>query len=364
VPFVETGLIAAETHHPGSVTVQWEEIYAEFAGTAAASCAGNFRPLPSSMPKKTRWHRLLSHFRGNPVCFDYVPRVGPWGGGNQFLGALAKALQTRGWRVRFGRDRGCPVILLNSFHSQLIESSSISGKRYVHRIDGPTVLIRGKDGELDREVFRINNQVASVTVMQSEWSLYETLRLGFHPVNPVLIHNAADPTIFYPASEPIPLTGRKIRLISTSWSDNPRKGGQIYKWLDDNLDWSRYEYTFVGRVSESLRNIRVVAPLPSRDLAAMLREHDIYITASDNDPCSNALIEAMSCGLPTIYYDRGGHPELVGFCGLGFDSAEEIPVLLEALAADYSAFRRLVVVPTLADVSKRYAECFTLAGGS
>jgi hypothetical protein len=33
----------------------------------------------------------------------------------------------------------------------------------------------------------------------------------------------------------------------TSWSDNERKGADTLAWLDRNLDFDRYELTFVGR---------------------------------------------------------------------------------------------------------------------
>jgi len=32
-----------------------------------------------------------------------------------------------------------------------------------------------------------------------------------------------------------PLAGRRIRLVATSWSDNPRKGGDTLAWLDRQL---------------------------------------------------------------------------------------------------------------------------------
>lgn len=361
-PSIDAGLAAAAVRQPECITARWITLYADLSYTTASSVSKHFRPLKSSRPSG-RWRRLLPSNLGRPICFDYIPRSGPWGGGNQFLVALAAVLRRRGWWVRFGRDSGCKVVLLNAFHSRLIARGAVPGKHYIHRIDGPTVLIRGKDIELDRETFDINDRIASVTVMQSEWSLLKTLRLGFRPINPTLLHNAADPNIFYPARNARSLVGRKVRLISTSWSDNPRKGGPIYKWLDENLDWGRYEYTFVGRVSEKLHNIRVIAPVASRELAAILRQHDIYITASDNDPCSNALIEALSCGLPAIYLARGGHPELVGFGGLGFQRAEQIPDMIDTIAADYEAFRRLAVAPDMAEVARRYAECFDLALG-
>ena len=147
---------------------------------------------------------------------------------------------------------------------------------------------------------------------------------------------------------------QKIRLISSSWSNNPRKGGPTYKWIEDHLDWDRFEYTFVGNASESFRRVRHIPPVPSEELASVLREHHIFITASRNDPCSNAVIEALACGLPTLYLDDGGHPELVGYGGLPFKSEDEILPQLERLVEDYESFQRLIVVSRLDDVADKY----------
>jgi glycosyltransferase involved in cell wall biosynthesis len=39
---------------------------------------------------------------------------------------------------------------------------------------------------------------------------------------------------------------------------------------------------------------------------------DAYIMTKHNDPCPNTVIEALSCGLPILYSNTGGIPELVG----------------------------------------------------
>jgi glycosyltransferase involved in cell wall biosynthesis len=39
---------------------------------------------------------------------------------------------------------------------------------------------------------------------------------------------------------------------------------------------------------------------------------DAYVMTKHNDPCPNAVIEALSCGLPVLYSNTGGIPELVG----------------------------------------------------
>jgi glycosyltransferase involved in cell wall biosynthesis len=202
--------------------------------------------------------------------------------------------------------------------------------------------------------YNLNAQFASGTVLQSAWTYQKIVETGYQPVKPVIIHNAVDSSIFH-AQGRIPFDrNRKIRLIATSWSNNPRKGGPVYKWIEKNLDWDRYEFTFVGNVSEQFEKVKHIPPVSSEDLSDLLREHDIYITASRNDPCSNALIEALACGLPALYVNDGGHPELVAYGGLPFEHQDEIFPQLEKLVEDYETFQRLITVSTLEDVARKY----------
>jgi glycosyltransferase involved in cell wall biosynthesis len=101
----------------------------------------------------------------------------------------------------------------------------------------------------------------------------------------------------------------------------------------------------------------------SPTLAGLLKEHDIYVTASQNDPCSNALVEALACGLPAVYLHDGGHPELVEFGGAGFRTPEEIPGVLERLVGSYEAFQRSIWVDGIDELAEKYVECVRLVGG-
>jgi glycosyltransferase involved in cell wall biosynthesis len=94
--------------------------------------------------------------------------------------------------------------------------------------------------------------------------------------------------------------------------------------------------------------------VPSAEVADLLRAHDVYIAASRDDPCSNALLEALACGLPAAFLRSGGHPELVGEGGLGFAAAEEIPAVLVQLRDELDERRTRIRVPSLADVADRY----------
>jgi glycosyltransferase involved in cell wall biosynthesis len=290
-------------------------------------------------------------------------RPSPYGGGNQFMTALEGALQRKGMRVLRNSGAGADAHVLQSiwFDRDRFRREREPGSVVLHRIDGPIQLYRGSDARSDILCFELNRELADITVMQSGWSLRRTYELGYRPVRPVLIRNGCDPLIFNREGREPFQRDRNIRLISTSWSDNPRKGRATYEWLDRHLDWSRYEYTFVGRVAATFEHIRTLPPVDSHTLAGLLKQHDIYVTASQHDPCSNALLEALSCGLPAIYFDDGGHPELVQFGGVAFRRPEEIPALLDRLVDSYEAFQRSIWVDDIDELAQKYIDCLRLA---
>ena len=307
--------------------------------------------------------RAVAPFRHADISIfhDFAPP--PAGRGHQFLRALKREWERCGFRVEVnsisGSTRAC---LLNSFNfdAERFRYLRRAGCRTLHRVDGPLATYRGFDDGTDRKIADWNREFAQGTVMQSEFSLraHQAMKLEFR--EPVVIPNAVDPELFHPPKERANLQGRKLRVISASWSDNRNKGADIYEWLDRNLDFSRVEYTFVGRMASELKNIRVVPPVPSHELAEFLRENDVYLTASRNDPCSNSLVEALSCGLPAIYLKSGGHPELVGKAGLGFDTAEEIPSLLDQMGSALDGFQNQISVLSMENVAGRYLEVLGL----
>ena len=283
----------------------------------------------------------------------------PTGGGHQFLRALVSELERRGLVVEMNRiSTGTPACLFNSFNFDFrrLRRFADADCQMVHRVDGPIGMYRGYDDGTDERVAEVNRTLADTTVVQSHYSLEAHRALGFELVRPVLIPNGVDPTIFRPPDVREALAGRKVRLIATSWSDNPNKGAEVFAWLADNLDRSRYELTLLGRFPRELRDARVLGPVASEAVAEELRRHDIYIAASRNDPCSNALLEALACGLPAVYRSSGGHPELVGEGGIPFDRPDELPAALDRLVQEIEERRHAIRVTPLADVADRYLE--------
>lgn len=352
-------------HTPETVSSRLADLYAGLATVprfSIATAPAGSMPRPPTMTERLRGLIRRSGRRPATVALWHQFHKPPYGGGNQFMLALRKELRRRGVRVVENTFRRADVHLLQAVWfdvNRFRRRRASSTLRVIHRIDGPIELIRGTDREKDEELFRLNEEYAAATVIQSSWCYAQTCARGYRPLNPVIIHNAVDPDVFHARGRAPFARDRKIRIIATSWSDNVRKGGATYRWMDQYLDWDRFEFTFVGRVSEQFDHIRVLPPVGSMPLADLLRRHDLYVTASQNDPCSNALIEALSCGLPALYRNDGGHPELVGFGGLPFDRVEEIPGQLERLVDDYETFQRLIVSPDLREVTDRYLRLVT-----
>jgi glycosyltransferase involved in cell wall biosynthesis len=283
----------------------------------------------------------------------------PYGGGNQFMLALKKGMEDLGVIVVNNEISKKPDAYI--FDSAWLDKNLLRKLRKLqnplvaHRIDGPIQLYRGSDRTADDEIFELNREFATVSIIQSQFTLKNLLSLGYQPINPVIIYNAVNPSIFF--SEPqVEKHVGKIRIVSASWSDNPNKGGATYKWLDDNLDFNKIEYIFVGRIKEKLNNIKLIPPVDSEKLAKILRKQDIYITASENDPCSNSLIEGLASGLPAIYRNSGGHSELVKDAGLPFERPDHIPSQIEKIYENYESYRDNIKINTITDIAKQYLD--------
>jgi glycosyltransferase involved in cell wall biosynthesis len=297
------------------------------------------------------------------LFFDF--KTGPYGGGNQFLKALWGELERR--KLRLENNTISPVTqacLYNSynFDFQRLRRMARPGCRMIHRVDGPLTVYRGSNDDSDQRIWQINQELADATIFQSHYSLQMHQQMGLEFKSPRTIMNAADPAIFHSHDRVQFDRSRKVRLITVSWSDNLNKGAPILKWIEDHLDWERFELTFVGHSRIQFECIRILPPVPSLQLAELLRQNDIYIAPSRHDPCSNALIEALSCGLPALYLNSGGHPEIVGKAGLGFDSETEAPDLLEQLVAEYEMRQSLITVPTLGEVADAYLSVMGVVG--
>ena len=286
----------------------------------------------------------------------YDNKDSPWGGGNQFLTALKRAFTKL---CVYADDPALAEVILVNSHHKLRRCVWIKqrwpNKIIVHRINGPVSLIRGRDQEIDRIIALFSKTLADGIVFQSIWCRAKNKNLfGISAKYETVIKNAADNDIFSAKKKRKIGHDQRTKLIASSWSANPRKGFEIYRYLDDNLDFRKYKMVFVGNSPLKFRNIEMMKPVKVSRLASILRDNDIFVTASRNDPCSNSVIEALACHLPVVAVNDGGHPELVQQGGAIFRSEEDVIQAIEKVATNYEYYQSQIPCFSINVVARRY----------
>jgi len=284
-----------------------------------------------------------------------------WGGANQFLKSLRNEFTKLG--AHTDKPNEASHVLFNSHHNtEIIQrlKTELPHLKFIHRIDGPMKLYNSPEDKRDDLVFEANNLIADATIFQSHWSKEMNIEAGIKVDKPnTVMYNASDPGVFYP---PPPRTGKKenVKLISTSFSTNINKGFQFYKYIENNLDFTgvnpSYEYSFVGRTPFPFRIIKDLGCLDSLEVANTLRASDIYITASTNDPCSNSLIEAISCRRPCLALKSGGHTEIIKNtkAGLTFEDINDFWQKLKEVIDNYDDIEAGMKPFNMSDTAKNY----------
>lgn len=294
------------------------------------------------------------------IHIPYKFKEGPWGGGNQFLKALRDYFIDAGQYAQNMED--ADILVFNSFFfgSEYLLNKVYEFRKHnprgivLHRIDGPISLSRKNDGFMDKATFYFNAHFADAAIYQSDWCKLKYRAMGINPaLQETTILNAPNPLLFFGKTTRARQTG-KIKLIATSWSGNKNKGFAFYDYLDRTLDFSRFEMTFVGTSPIEFKNIKHIQPVPSKELGEILRTHDIFITASKNDACSNSLIEAMHCGLPAVALNDGGNPEIIKEAGALFSSEQELITAIEKVAGNLSAYEDRIALPSIQDIGESY----------
>lgn len=206
-----------------------------------------------------------------------------------------------------------------------------------------------------------------MTIFQSAYSADAYAAQGYAGKS-TIIRNGADDTIFnyqrvswlgLRRAEREPWRSGVLRLAISTWSMDPNKGFDDYLKIDAELDGiPDVEITLAGRMPAHVkfRNIRTIGALKARPLAEFLKTHHGILTLSRLETCSNALIEALNCGLPAIYLDSGSNGELAGEYGTTWNG--DLRDAVERFKSGYSAwYRALPNNPyRLSLVAPRYEE--------
>lgn len=271
------------------------------------------------------------------IYIHFTFEEGPGGGGASFLLNLKKSLIERGnytEEIQFA-----DLVLFNSHHQidQLIElRKKFPEKIFIHRIDGPMSLYNASDDMRDEIVKMASHHLADAYVFQSSWSQSKNKELDITLDRPfVIIGNAVDENIF--KRKESPSFNGKLKLISSGWSTNPNKGFSSLLWMDENLDWSKYEMSYVGKTTHQFKNIKIYSPIDRQELANFIYNSDVYIFPSRFESCSNALLEAECVGIPVVAFAGSSNPEYVSLQKYLFKEDQELATILEEIRNNYKA---------------------------
>jgi len=82
-------------------------------------------------------------------------------------------------------------------------------------------------------------------------------------------------------------------------------------WLADEAKAARIAARLASELGVQ-EKVHFLGPYSQREAPDIFRRAHLMLHTKYNDPCPGAVIEAMACGLPVVYSDSGGVPELVG----------------------------------------------------
>lgn len=292
------------------------------------------------------------------IAFNRQTRRTPWGGGAHFATAFEDFLTRQGHDVVHKLEPDLDwIVMLDPRHEEGgFDASAIhqykranSRVRVLHRIND-TGITRGGN-LLDDIIVKANKHVADYTVFISSWvrDYYraEVWKGSFDEElngNYKVITNGCETTYFYPS--PARELHKPIRLVTHHWSDNPNKGLDLYKAIDDFIrQGAHIEFTYVGRYPKqhTPKHTNVIQPLYGVELGDELRKHDIYVTAARYEACGSHHVEGAACGLPVIYHnDGGGVVEMASRYGVGISNPGEFRQALTTVVDNYDEFQRTV----------------------
>ncbi len=282
---------------------------------------------------------------------------GPWGGGNLFAKNLSEYLVDRGHEVVYDLSHeDIDIILLTDPRGRRESSSTFNHKdikRYLKYINPNSVVIQRinecdeRKGTKNINTFYKNaSEVADHIVFVSSWLMDIYLSLGLQEKKCSVILAGANKDIFNSKDKIFKKNPEILKFVTHHWSDHWNKGFDVYIKLDELINSKKIDYkiefTYIGNLPSELNLKRTnhINPLSGLDLATEIKSHDIYITASINEPSGNHHIEASQCGLPVLYLNSGGIPEYCENFGVSFNGLDDFENSLNEIIENFEIYSK------------------------
>jgi len=281
------------------------------------------------------------------VFFSLKPPNGSYGGGGFFVKNLSSFIISKNYKVIYTLEPNIDVLFI-------IDPRSGPHKKYElndfiqYKKNNPNTIIIHRVNECDiKRQISINVEPLLVKTMKfadkvvfvSQWlqnyyiNKYD-LELNDHHA----ILNGCNRKHFHPIHRKF----NKIKLVTHHWSSNYLKGFHIYNALDQLLPkYPHIEFTYIGNYNKNYnpKNIRVLPCMTGKQLGDELRNHNFYLTATQNEPGAMHYLEGMSCGLPILYcHGGGGAQEICKMAGEEYKHIEELFTKIEEINNNYEKY--------------------------
>ena len=266
---------------------------------------------------------------------------GPWGGGNKTVKNLCEKIKQEGHEIFFDLDRPDFDIIFcidprpnneGIWYQHFLNYKNQYGAKIVQRIGD-----LGTHGK--PELFELVQQCLKYSdhfIFPSEWAK-EASRIKTS--NFSVIRNR--PRKIFHSLKNNNTIKSKPRFVTHHWSNNPKKGFDTYKFIDENMT-DQIDFTYIGRVPSgfTFNNSTYVSPVEDEKICEILSSQDVYLTASKEEAGANHVLEAMACGLPVVYHESGGSiNEYVGNRGFSFSSNNNLANAIEEIRNNFKKYK-------------------------
>ena len=265
------------------------------------------------------------------VYINRQPKVGPWGGGAKTVNKLAERLLETGHTVVYQLQEGIDTIFCfdprpNSFGENI-------NHFYAYRKAFPDTKIIQRIGDVGThgkpELTHMVKQCLSESdyfIFPSKWAMDY---INYTGDNHSVIYNCPMPEFYANRNERTQLPNTP-KVVTHHWSTNTKKGFDLYKKFDEFCRKSgEFEFHYIGQVPGGCSFTNQSTPMAVDQLVEHLPNHDIYLTASEEEAGANHVLESLAAGLPVVYRNTGGSiPE---YCANGGMEYSDFDGMIQSL---------------------------------
>lgn len=285
------------------------------------------------------------------IFLTFKPFEGSYGGGMFFVKNLINYLQSKNFNITFKLEENIDLIFITDPRKGKYKKYSVDdiikyknehpNVKIIHRVNDCDK--KREKGNLDKLILKTIH-LADKVIFISKWLKEYFFKKYKLNIDNCIILNGCNSKYFYPLSKKE--LSNKLKIVTHHWSNNLLKGFFIYNKIDEYLNNnSDFEFTFIGNYNKEYKpkNIKIITPKHGLELGNLLRKQDIYLTATQFEPCGMHHIEGMSCGLPLLYYKNGGAiKEAASNCSEEFSSFENMLEVIKKIKNNYDNYRNKI----------------------